>query len=956
MTNDSFTCGGSTGIDRETPVRLDNPPGQDTIAYRVGTHARFRESLLARLSGAGLPALAPLQRRDEGDLSIALCDALATTLDVLSFHAERVANEVPLRTARESRSILELARLIGYRPSPGVAASTWLAFNLQEAPADPTLAAGPTPIPAGTRVQSVPGPGEEAQTFETVAAIDARSEWNAIPVQTSRPWRPQPGDVALWLEGLATGVSVGDVILIVGIERSDNPASPRWDLRLLSEVHEDRGRLRTRLAWRNGLSGIQPDGEPPSLGTGVHVFRQRAGLFGHNAPDRRLIRREEPTAPGLATLKAAAQVELTTAELPIDRLRVIAGKEWDDFQIRGEQVDLDAAYPRTLPGSWIALVSNGPGDHPSGLAGQVGLFRARSVAFPSRNDFGLSGRITRILPDTPATGLDPFRTLLRETLVLAQSEPLMAAAQPLDTPLYGDTLVLARRMEGIGAGRVIAMRGKAARVRLRPGVASAPFMTDAGERVLLREGDALQLLDTPELLVGHTPQALEPARFGELLAKPGRARLRLQLQDRDGRRGRLTVAAAAIERVPAEADDPVLQEIAVVAAPLVTDPPDRDCSHFRLAQGLRHVYDRDTVTVNANVAPASHGETVTEVVGSGDARRADVRMPLRQGPLTHLPSAESASGRRSTLALRVNDLLWQEVPSLCGRGPTERVYALDSDVASVSRLQFGDGIEGARLPSGDHNLRATYRKGLGLAGNVSAGRLTTLLSRPLGVSGVVNPDAAGGGEDPEPMERARRNAPLTVRTLDRAVSLRDYRDFARAFPGIAKAHALWIPHGEARGVFLSVAGAQGTAVPPGQPLHTNLLGALRRFGDPLVPLQLASIDPDAGRFSLRLQVKVTAASDPSLVLAAVAAALREAFSFEAREFGQVVARDEVAAIAEAITGVDATHVTALHRNGTAASREPRLVPRRPVARLGLPPAPAELLTLHPQGLVLETLP
>jgi hypothetical protein len=55
---------------------------------------------------------------------------------------------------------------------------------------------------------------------------------------------------------------------------------------------------------------------------------------------------------------------------------------------------------------------------------------------------------------------------------------------------------------------------------------------------------------------------------------------------------------------------------------------------------------------------------------------------------------------------------------------------------------------------------------------------------------VVNPEPAEGGEDPEPIERLRQQAPLTVRTLDRAVSLRDYRDFAQAFPGIAKAHAL----------------------------------------------------------------------------------------------------------------------------------------------------------------------
>ena len=36
-------------------------------------------------------------------------------------------------------------------------------------------------------VQSVPGPGERPQTFETVEEIDARPEWNAV-----RPWLSEP--------------------------------------------------------------------------------------------------------------------------------------------------------------------------------------------------------------------------------------------------------------------------------------------------------------------------------------------------------------------------------------------------------------------------------------------------------------------------------------------------------------------------------------------------------------------------------------------------------------------------------------------------------------------------------------------------------------------------------------------------------------------------------------------
>src|SRR5215208_6823335 len=91
------TCGCCAGLDAETPARVDNPSGQSAIIYRVGTHASFKASLLARLSATDLAALAGLTTRDNADFTIALSDALATTLDVLTFYQERIANENFLR-------------------------------------------------------------------------------------------------------------------------------------------------------------------------------------------------------------------------------------------------------------------------------------------------------------------------------------------------------------------------------------------------------------------------------------------------------------------------------------------------------------------------------------------------------------------------------------------------------------------------------------------------------------------------------------------------------------------------------------------------------------------------------------------------------------------------------------------------------------------------------------------
>jgi predicted phage baseplate assembly protein len=125
-------------------------------------------------------------------------------------------------------------------------------------------------------------------------------------------------------------------------------------------------------------------------------------------------------------------------------------------------------------------------------------------------------------------------------------------------------------------------------------------------------------------------------------------------------------------------------------------------------------------------------------------------------------------------------------------------------------VRFGDGITAARLPRGRNNVAATYRQGLGRAGTVRAGSLTTLLDRPAGLKAVINPSKARCGVDPESLEEARANAPNTVRTFGRIVSLRDFEDAAREFPGVSKAQATWTWDGEEQSVVLTVASADAS--------------------------------------------------------------------------------------------------------------------------------------------------
>ena len=80
---------------------------------------------------------------------------------------------------------------------------------------------------------------------------------------------------------------------------------------------------------------------------------------------------------------------------------------------------------------------------------------------------------------------------------------------------------------------------------------------------------------------------------------------------------------------------------------------------------------RASLRISANVVHATHGETINEVLGNGDAAQPNQSFVLKKPPTTYL-SAPTASGVESTLEVRVNGVRWDEVPSLYGAGPERR--------------------------------------------------------------------------------------------------------------------------------------------------------------------------------------------------------------------------------------------------------------------------------------------
>ena len=189
----------------------------------------------------------------------------------------------------------------------------------------------------------------------------------------------------------------------------------------------------------------------------------------------------------------------------------------------------------------------------------------------------------------------------------------------------------------------------------------------------------------------------------------------------------------------------------------------------------------------------SRGKTVSnEVLGSGDATVAGQQFVLQNSPLTYLMSSSSTSGAgyTSTLKVWVDGVQWQEAPSFYAQPPDAHIFVTREDENNQTHVQFGDGINGARLSSGTNNVVATYRYGSG-ADSPNAGSLTMILQPQPGLKSIVNPVPVGGGADPDPPDQIRKYAPQSVLNFGRAVSGKDYETIAAQTPGVARAKAYW---------------------------------------------------------------------------------------------------------------------------------------------------------------------
>lgn len=913
------------------PYQPHNPPGQPSLQYRISDHGTFLRRMLARLSEIELGAedgsgrrvrpLSCLSARDSEDPAVALLDAWAVVADVLTFYQERIANEGFLRTAAERRSVLELARSIGYELRPGVSASTVLTFSVDDGPQSPEEAT----IPAGTAVRSIPAAGGLPQTYETSIEFLARRSWNALEPRRTREQDLDGVNDVHYVEGLSSGVEANDWVLVVRSSDPGNPnayaeATPRRVLAVTPEPELGRTRLDLDVTPvpRPLLPKPIPVSVPftqwvpspmtaamvqsqvvsqtwrqPDLGAYLRLQRWSPTQLARHInrpPLRRRARQVPRTVPPQDPLPYVAGIHRFTARLgafghnaprhgDLPDPQSEAHDNWDANAnglpiSRGSTSNtpyatrsgfgMDFYTERTVKGvhqgSWV-LLDDG---RSKPLAVQVRAVRDQSLA-----EYTLSGKATGFdvqRPDGTNPGdLSSFRT--RSTTILAASEPLPLARLPIQ--------------EDVGAGSV--------------------------------EADQLTL----STLVLDLAEGQSVVLTGERADLPG-------------------VTASEV---------------------LVLDDVFHSDGFTTLVfrEPIRSPYVRDTVTLNANAVPATHGETIPEeVLGSGDATRTFQGFQLRRPPLTHVPAATS-SGAAAALTIRVDGVEWTMTDRLFGKGPHDRVFIVRHDDDGTVRVRTGDGVEGARLPTGTENVRAHYRSGLGLQGQVEAQTLTLLAARPPGIREVTNPQATAGAADPEGLIDARSNAPRTVLTLDRIVSIRDAEHFAQSFAGIGKARADRLWNGAGFSVCLTLADENGNPFVARAETVTALRGALQNAHVPGPSIEIRSFLPLF--FNLQALLRINDRYGGESVIEAARRALEAAFSFHERGFGQAVTAAEVMTRLQDVEGVVAVDLDRLFRTddpgGPLQTRPAVILPAAQPHWDGTALRDAELLLINPAGVLLS---
>ena len=267
-----------------------------------------------------------------------------------------------------------------------------------------------------------------------------------------------------------------------------------------------------------------------------------------------------------------------------------------------------------------------------------------------------------------------------------------------------------------------------------------------------------------------------------------------------------------------------------------------------------------------------------EILGRSDGT------PGQRFYLEHTPVAPRLPGENLLIRIDENrEEQWTEVSDFASSKAEDRHYTIDSSSGEV-RLgpalpQRDGGVQrfGQIVPQGAMLVMRGYRSGGGVIGNVAARTLNELKTSLPYVARVMNRQASYGGLDAESLESAKLRVPGHLRSLNRAVTARDFEYLTlEAAPGkISRAYCLQSPltrPGEIKVLVIpAIPRLQGFISPESLQLQPDLREEVRDYLDErrLLATQLDVLPPDYHWVETEVRLRATVNYDRDLVRRAI---------------------------------------------------------------------------------------
>ena len=340
------------------------------------------------------------------------------------------------------------------------------------------------------------------------------------------------------------------------------------------------------------------------------------------------------------------------------------------------------------------------------------------------------------------------------------------------------------------------------------------------------------------------------------------------------------------------------------------------------------------VTGTSNSVTATEGQSITlvsstaipiygELIGTSDGS------PNQSYMLLHTPVVDGSL----KLYIQGGDVYsqWNQVSHITDYGASDLVYTTSFDQNDNIMVSFGDGVSGA-IPVPYSQIRATYIVGGGDVGNIGVGIATNISHVPgltdsqvtalKGTITVTNQTVAIAGSDPESTDQIRISAPASLRSANRAVTLKDFSDLALIVNNVGKAKATaetWTS------VTLYVAPTRNPGTTDLQPglnsdnstsvEYTTLASNVSTFmSDKLLIGSSLSVQPPT---YVDVVVSIVYSLDPkyqeSSITSLILSTLNSVYGYNGVSFGQTIYPQDIEAVVSGLNGVKTSRVNMLYR-------------------------------------------